>query len=146
MNPASDKVCNIQNQVTALEAKFSLRFMTAWALSGVNTAAIETYTDEACSDPRLVALRDRIQIKFDDQLGRMESRIEIKTGGKTLEAHHDASIPIADPAEQGDRLTQKFLGLVEPALGPDRAESLQKAVETLSSSESIVAVSKYLAG
>jgi len=145
VNPASDKVCNITNPTTSLEAKFSLRFMTAWALNGADTAAITTYTDEACSDPELMALRDRVQVEFESDLGRMESLVQVETqNGETVEARHDASIPIADTAKQGARLMTKFLGLTQPILDEGRAAGLAKSVETLSNSGCTVDVSVYL--
>lgn len=147
VNPASDKVCNIQNPTTGLEAKFSLRFMTAWALNGTDTAAIATYADEACSDPEMVALRDRVGVEFDPQIDRMESVVQIETrDGRVLEARHDASIPITDTAEQGARLSAKFKGLTEPLIGPGNATALQDAIETLPDSGGIVEVCARLGG
>jgi 2-methylcitrate dehydratase PrpD len=146
VNPASDKVCNIAEPTTALEAKFSLRFMTAWALNGADTASIATYTDEACSDRDMVGLRERVRVEFDSGLDRMESLVRVETqNGDIFEAHHDASIPIADTAVQGARLMTKFLGLTQPILGEGRAAGLANSVETLSKSAGTVGVSVYLA-
>src|SRR5260221_651017 len=43
LDAAADKVCNIANPMNGLEAKFSLRQTVAMALSGVNTASLESY-------------------------------------------------------------------------------------------------------
>jgi len=147
VNPACDKVCNIENPTTGLEAKFSLRFMTALALSGADTAAITTYTDQVCSDTNMIALRDRMHVEFDESVGRMQSTIQVEMhDGKVLEASHDASIPIVDTAAEGSRLTTKFMGLTRPIIGEDRASALINAIETLSSPDGTVNVFARLTG
>ncbi len=146
VNPACDKVCNIENPISALEAKFSLRFMTAFALAGADTAAIATYTDAACSDTGLVALRDRVRITFDDSLGRMQStvRVELRDGG-VFDASHDASIPIIDTEAQEKRLTRKFLSLTTPLIGDVRASDLAQIIAKLAESASPTELSNRLA-
>src|SRR5207237_3826078 len=58
--PASLGVCNIQEPVTGLEGKFSLRATVAMALCGDDTADPASFTDERMGSPDLVAVRDRI--------------------------------------------------------------------------------------
>ncbi len=64
MNEACDRVCNILAPSTGLEAKFSLRQTVAMALSGIETGALASYSEATAADPRLVALRERVEIDF----------------------------------------------------------------------------------
>ena len=61
---AADRICNIAEPRTGLEAKFSLRQTVAMALSGVETGALASYSERLTSDPRLAALRERDGIDF----------------------------------------------------------------------------------
>ncbi len=115
---ACDRVCNIAAPRTGLEAKFSLRLTTAMALAGVETGALASYSEETAADPRLVALRDRIEFDFQSGWPHTLAEIELElTDGTRLQARHDAGIPSTDIAGQGRRIGQKFSALVEPLLG-----------------------------
>src|SRR3984893_16497001 len=60
VDAGASKVCHILAPGTGLEAKFSLRLMSALALSGVDTAGLETYSEAVARDPANVALRDKV--------------------------------------------------------------------------------------
>ena len=51
--------------------------------------------------------------------------------GSVLRASHDAGVPSADIAAQGERLAAKFDALAEPVLGAARARELRRAIERL---------------
>ena len=128
----ADKVCNIQTPRTGLEAKFSLRLTIALALAGVDTASLATYTAERTAEPRLVALRDKVRINFED--GWSTSRAEMQVtlaDGSTLDAKADSGIPAPDVAAQGKRIEAKFLSLASPVLGEPGARRLMEAVAGL---------------
>jgi 2-methylcitrate dehydratase PrpD len=119
---AADRICNIAEPRTGLEAKFSLRQTVAMALAGVETGALASYSEEYAADPRLAALRQRTE--FDFQSGWPHPRAEIDlhlTDGSCLNAKHDAGVPAANLAEQGSRLEAKFMALAAPLLGETRA-------------------------
>ncbi len=46
-------------------AKFSYRLTSAMALAGRDTGALDAFTDEACAEPALMALRDRVRVEAD---------------------------------------------------------------------------------
>src|SRR5947208_1684422 len=50
------------------------------------------------------------------------------THGRVLKAKHDAGIPSADIAAQGERLAAKFDALAEPALGAARSRELRETI------------------
>jgi 2-methylcitrate dehydratase PrpD len=131
-------VCNIQTPRTGLEAKFSLRFTVALGLAAFDTASLGTYSDARTADPRLAALRDRVEIKFVD--GWATSRAMLKVtldDGAVLEAEHDAGIAAADVGAQGRRVEAKFMSLATPVLGEAGAARLRDAVAALDELRSV---------
>jgi 2-methylcitrate dehydratase PrpD len=133
----ADTVCNIQNPRTGLEAKFSLRFTTAAALLGRDTADLATYTEAACADPGLVAMRDRtavelVQSGWPHHSMKAEVIVETTDGGR-LQADCDVGIPESDLGLQRGRLEAKFDRLAGSVLGPGRAQALKHLLDRLES-------------
>jgi 2-methylcitrate dehydratase PrpD len=127
-----DKVCNIPEPTTGLEAKFSLRLATAFALAGLDTGALETYCEENCADPKLTALRDKVRVELVP--GWTLSRSEVSVvlhDGQILEEKHDSGIPARDIRDQGARLETKFHSLVDPILGVEGSDRLIERVSEL---------------
>src|SRR5579863_3165611 len=127
-----DKVCNIAAPRDGLEAKFSLRHTVAMALSGIDTAGLGNFSAESARDPKLGRLRERVEIAFRHGWAQTQAALAVELDdGRVLRATHDAGVPAADIAAQGDRLTQKFTALTEPVLGAARARELREAVAGL---------------
>lgn len=124
-----DRVCNIPEPKTGLEAKFSLRLATAFALAGLDTSALETYCDEYCADPRLISLRDKVRVELVPgwTLSQSEVRLTLNDG-LVLEEKHDSGIPAADIREQRARLINKFHSLVDSILGTAATSRLIESV------------------
>lgn len=123
-------VCAIPEPRTGLEGKFSLRFTTALAL---HTGATDEsrFTDDAARDPALVALRDRVIVRTDDDVPHFAGRLVVHTrDGQTLRAEGDVGTP-RRPTEQGPLLERKFAGLVTPVLGAARTAQLQRLLADL---------------
>ena len=116
-------VCNIPAPSTGLEAKFSLRFTAAMALGGRDTSGIETYTDQLTRDPKLIALRDKVDVvAWPD--ARPETRVRIRVGERTFETATNVGIPLTDLDAQWDKLIRKFHALADPLIGRDAAAQL----------------------
>ena len=116
---AADRICNIPEPRTGLEAKFSLRQTIAMALSGIETGALDAYSDALAADPALADLRAKVRLDF--QTGWPHPRAELDlhlVDGTSLTAAHDAGVPAADVAGQGRRLEAKFATLATPVIGP----------------------------
>lgn len=145
--PGLDKVCNIAAPRTGLEAKFSLRLTTAFALAGVDTARLDTFCDARTAEPRLVALRDKVSV---EPLPGVESTvIEVEIigrDGSRRRARHDAGVAATDIAEQGRRLRAKFLSLVEPVLGASAAQGLIATIANLDALPSVAVLARAAAG
>jgi hypothetical protein len=70
------------------------------------------------SDPGLTRLRDKVIVDFQSGWPHTRAEMEVQLGdGRRFAASHDAGVPAADVARQGERLEQKFAALVEPLLG-----------------------------
>jgi 2-methylcitrate dehydratase PrpD len=126
---AIDKVCNIPAPSDGLQAKFSLRQTVAMALSGIDTASLGAYSVATATDPALVALRERVNFDFREDLPEAGAEIAVElTDGRKLTATFDAGVPMADIAAQGTRLADKFDALAVPVVGAARARELREAV------------------
>jgi 2-methylcitrate dehydratase PrpD len=135
------RVCNIQEPTTGLEAKFSLRLVSAMALAGVSTSDIAGYSDTLCTDRELVRLRDCIQIVGDDALARGTSEVIVSMAdGVVFREFDDVSIPNRDLDEQGRRLEEKFVTLASPVIGDNKAHALVDLVRELEQLESMDAL------
>lgn len=134
LDAAADKVCNIPHPTSGLEAKFSLRQTVAMALTGVNTASLEAYSAAITQEPRIMALRDKLDIDFRTDWPHALAEMAIQLDdGTTLEARHDSGIPWADVTKQRQALETKFDGLVTPVLGAAGARRLHDAIDRIDS-------------
>ena len=128
----ADKVCNIANPTSGLEAKFSLRQTVAMALTGVDTANVDSYSAEITQEPRIKALRDKMTIEFEPGWAKSVAEMAIQLDdGTTLQATHDSGVPWADVAKQRRALETKFDSLVAPVLGAAGARRLHDAIERI---------------
>ncbi len=130
LDAGADKVCNIANPTSGLEAKFSLRQTVAMALTGVNTASLEAYNAAITQEPRIKTLRDKLDIDFRTDWPHALAEMAIQLDdGTMIEARHDSGIPWADVAKQRQALETKFDGLVTPVLGAAAARRLHDAID-----------------
>jgi 2-methylcitrate dehydratase PrpD len=130
----TESMCNIATPTTGLEAKFSLRFMTAAALLGKDTASLALYADENVRDPAVCGLRDKVMIEFVKDWPKMQSQVIIELNdGRKLGATHDAGIPPKDYVAQGERLRAKFERLAQPMVGAVQTIRIARLVEDLES-------------
>lgn len=128
----SDAVCNIANPRTALEAKFSLRFMAAAALTGADTSDLAFFKDATTTDTALCALRDKVSVELVSDWPMMQAEVVIETNdNRVLRVTHDAGVPGHDVELQGRRLVAKFERLAKPVLGDERCAKLLHLLERL---------------
>ena len=132
IDASCDRVCNIPIPVDGLQSKFSLRQTVAMALAGVDTASLGAYSAENARDPDLGKLRERVRFEWQQGWPQTLSELELELAdGRRVSARHDAGIPAADIAEQGERLGAKFDALVAPVLGAPRARELREMISGL---------------
>ena len=141
VHPGNDKMCNIAAPRTSAEAKFSLRLNAAFGLLGVETSRLDAYSVARALDPRAVALRDRVEVRFSDTLPMMKAAVEVETNsGVTQSASHDAGEPESDLRLQARKVEAKFDALVQPLLGADRAARLRSRILAIESEARISAL------
>jgi len=134
IDSGADKVCNIENPTSGLEAKFSLRQTVAMALTGVDTANLASFNDAVTQEPQMRSLREKMSIEFKPDWAHSlaEMAIELDDGTR-LEATHDSGIPWTDVTKQRRALETKFESLVTPVLGAAGARRLRDAIERIDS-------------
>ena len=128
VDPGHLKVCNIAEPTSGLEVKFSIRHLTGMALDGIDTAALQTYSDVSARDARYTSARERIRIET--RIAPPEERhgaivaLKLKDG-RTLQAEANVGIPATDLTDQQAKLVAKFRALADPVIGRDRAQSAE---------------------
>lgn len=126
------RVCNIPSPVTGLETKFSLRACAAFALTGLDTAGIDTFSDENANRPDVVALRDRVTVEVHNKPDPQESEVIIDmTDGRSFSMTANVGLPARDLDAQWGKLTNKFHIIAEPVVGKKRAHEIADAIQNL---------------
>src|SRR5262249_48888722 len=101
-------------------------------LSGIDTANLAAYNAENPLDPGLISLRERVEFDWQDNWPQTLCAMELELiDGRRVSARHDAGIPAAAIAAQGERLATKFDSLVSPVLGAARARELREMIAAL---------------
>jgi len=132
-----DGTCNKQQVTTGLEAKFSLRMVSAMILSGIDTSVTENFSDAVMARPALRALFDRTEVSLIDGRDSMIGDIIVETrDGRALQSTVDFGRP--DPVAEMRSVRPKFAALATPRLGKDRAAVLAGAIEGLESLSSVI--------
>jgi 2-methylcitrate dehydratase PrpD len=147
LDSGCDRICNIPDPVDGLQSKFSLRQTVAMALSGLDTAGLDNYSEANACDPALVRLRERLAIDFQESWPQTVSELDLDlTDGRRVSARHDSGIPASDIAEQGRRLATKFDALAGPVIGAPRARELRETVAALDRLANIADLTRLAAG
>ncbi|CAG9187120.1 MmgE/PrpD family protein [Cupriavidus pinatubonensis] len=120
-------VCCIPEPATGLGAKFSLSLTAAMVLTGVDTAALASFSDANCRAATLTELARRVEIHPDPAIADTACRATIVTkSGASL----DCSVELSDPLPYATRAV-KLRGKAEALLGAQPAQALWDFVETL---------------
>ena len=144
--PAAHRdVCDIMAPQSGLQVKFSIRHLAAMACHGLDTSSLELYSDATASDEGLVDFRERVTLDPDNSLSRWSARVRlILQDGRELERLSDAGQPIADDAEQKQRLEQKFARLVDVAYGAEQRTAIAGAIDSLPAASDVFKLTSLL--
>jgi 2-methylcitrate dehydratase PrpD len=116
-SPRWMSVCNQPAPTTGLGAKFSYGTVAAMQVLGHDTARLESYSDAICANPRLQALRAKVEVEADDALSETAAQVQVLCkDGRVLTAAHDLNAPL-DMAARKTRVLAKAGALMgaEPA-------------------------------
>lgn len=137
--------CGIREPRTGLQAKFSMRYVTALALAR-GVADPGQFTDEAVrASPLLHELAAKVEVAPDRAVPHFTCEcLILAQDGSRYTATHNTERPAWEhtPEEQSAPLLGKFAGLTEPVLGKARATKLADAIMTL---QDVADVSELLA-
>ena len=105
-------VCNQPAPTTGLGAKFSYTTVLPMSLLGVDTARLDSYSDDLCARPDLTALREKVRVTADDSLSEMQARVAVTAGGARRESFHDldAPMPLDEKTAKIDAKAASLLG------------------------------------
>jgi 2-methylcitrate dehydratase PrpD len=147
LDASCDRVCNIPVPVDGLQSKFSLRQTVAMALAGIDTASLGAYSAENAREPGLMQLRERVRFEWQEGWPQTLCELELElVDGRCISARHDAGVPAADIAAQGERLAAKFDALVAPVLGAPRGRELREMISDLDDLDDIRSLTRLTAG
>jgi 2-methylcitrate dehydratase PrpD len=112
---------------SGLDGKFSAAHCLAVALMD-HAVGPAQFTDERVLDPTVVALRDRVTLNVDTECRRDEASVAVTLhDGSVLEHTTDHASGTPENPVNDETLNAKFLGLVTPRLGEERAQRLLQA-------------------
>ncbi|MEM6974495.1 MAG: MmgE/PrpD family protein [Pseudomonadota bacterium] len=142
VNPCWMSVCAQPEPRTGLEAKFSYAQTVAMALSGIGTAALDSYSDTLVARPDLMALRRKVSVRPDPATADSAARIVLRlSDGRSLEAAHDLTAPI--PAEaRAARIRAKARALS----GEANEAAIWAALSSAAADEPVSALAGLFAG
>ena len=133
VHPSILDVCGIPDPVDGLQAKFSLRGTQALLVHGVDTAAVDSYSDGPIQRAEVQDFIPKVTVETDLSLTTMQTDIVLVADGVEHRASHDAASRSDDLDLQGAKLRSKFDALASPVIGADRAKALGTAVSDLAS-------------
>ncbi|SDC14045.1 MmgE/PrpD family protein [Ruegeria marina] len=111
-HPRWMSVCNQPAPTTGLGAKFSYTTVLAMRALGHDTARLESYSDAICADPRLIALRQKVEVRADESLSETQAHLSLlRRDGQRQEAEHDLMTPLTLAARE-ERVRAKAVKLI----------------------------------
>ncbi|SCK29377.1 2-methylcitrate dehydratase PrpD [Variovorax sp. HW608] len=116
-----------------LQGKFSVYHGCAAGLL-FGRAGEEEFSDAVVNDPRVVALRNKVQATVDDSIDEAAVRVTaVLTNGRRVEVNVEHAIGSLENPLTDAQLEAKFASLVVPVLGQARADEITKHCRTLAS-------------
>ncbi|HSU39273.1 MAG TPA: MmgE/PrpD family protein, partial [Polyangiaceae bacterium] len=123
-NPLVPELTGNQAPQDGLQGKFSVYHAAAVAL--VHGAAGEAqFADVVVRDPRVIAVRDRVSVRASPSVRKLEAHVNIRLrNGTVLEKHVEHALGTVERPMSDSDLEEKFLGLTDGVLSPDKARRL----------------------
>ncbi|MGI4946706.1 MAG: MmgE/PrpD family protein [Janthinobacterium lividum] len=130
VNPAVVTITGVTDPGTGLKSKFSLTHSAAVAFLDGN-AGIAQYGDARAAAPDVAALRRKVSVRTDPDLGRDQARASLTLAGTRYEAFTEhATGTVANPMSDA-ALEMKFMANAVPVIGEGQARALADATWTL---------------
>jgi 2-methylcitrate dehydratase PrpD len=125
---AGVEVAHYENPRTEAEARFSLKYVVATALTH-GSVRLAAFTPPRLEDPGTRKLMKNISVSVDPQLdaafpGQRAARVAIRARGRREEHLQPTRVGDPDAPLSDQQLESKYLELAVPVLGKDKAEKL----------------------
>lgn len=138
------RTASIGTPTTGLECKFSYSQMAAAALAGYDTAADDTYSDAAISDPVITCLREKVRVNVVDQTMPFVADVRVHTnGGQTHALHYNM---VESLLKQHDVMAQKvrskFVTIMSQELDHSIADELLALISNLAELDDVRALAQ----
>jgi 2-methylcitrate dehydratase PrpD len=140
-----------ERPATGLEAKFSLQLCAAAAVVEGHVG-IETFENARIADPRVQAMRSRVEMRVDPALGRTAPALTQAVvtvhlrDGRTLEQRADGARGYPDQPASDAELDAKFRSCAARALPPAAIEQVLAALRSLDTLPDVRAMTALLVG
>ena len=109
---------------TGLEGKFSIYHAVAVAMV-TGRAGEQAFTDRAVNDPAVVAVREKVKVTTDPAVKKDQADMTVTlTDGRTLHKFIEHAVGSQEQPMSDAQLEDKFRGLAEEILPPDRTRRL----------------------
>ena len=109
---------------TGLEGKFSIYHAVAVAMV-TGRAGEQAFTDRAVNDPVVVAVREKVTVTTDPAIKKDQADMTVTlTDGRKLHKFIEHAVGSQDQPMSDAQLEDKFRGLAEETLSPDRTQRL----------------------
>ncbi len=141
--PGVKKVGHFDDPKTPLEAKFSVAFCVALALSG-REAGASSFTADSVNDPTIRRLTAMVDVHPEEGRKMLDSAVEVTLAdGRILRG--ETALSLGHPGNPMDwlDLAEKFMTLTEPVLR-DRARPLLKALREFDSPGALPEIARLL--
>ncbi|KPU84884.1 hypothetical protein JI58_01015 [Marinosulfonomonas sp. PRT-SC04] len=132
VHPRWLKVCNKPTPATGLEAKFSYKICVAMALSGIETGALDSYSDANCTDADLCRLRDLVRVQGDANLADGEAQVSVRCHD---DMQRDARFNLDQPMDLAARQA-RVLAKSGSLIG-SKSQTVWRQIEALESADDL---------
>jgi len=117
VHPLAIQLAGKRNPRTALEGKFSLSFCIALGLTG-RSASASDFSEARLHDPGIGSIAERVELQADPALPETAARMRADVAGHAHEATVRFALGNPENPMRWPDLEAKFVGLVEPRIGP----------------------------
>jgi 2-methylcitrate dehydratase PrpD len=126
----TNAICRNPCPRTGLESKFSAPFAVALALTGHDTAALSTFSDEMTSVPQLQALAARVEMVADPSLEPTTAVLILRMKDGTAQSIAASSASTCgDPSRRPEEVRRKALALCRPVFGERAAHMIDSILD-----------------
>ncbi len=143
VSPMTLENAAIMEPKTGLEGKFSVPYVIANAILRDDTG-MGAFTDEKVNEPKLIKLRDKIEVILDNNLVGFNSKAVISVYGESYEKEVNILAMNLTYEKKKEELLKKFRSLVSLYIKKDKIEKLITRIENMEQEDNMANLIKML--